>query len=573
MKRLLALFLTGVMALGVVGCASTATADTVVVGDVVTEEPPRVTELNQSGKIADVSVDVIEDENVLPGNVLEGDYDYEEVQPVLDVQDDIIQDEESEASSEDTVVLASVSSKTSTKKNTPFGKYGKLHVEGAGLADAKGRTVQLKGVSSHGLQWFPQFINYDAMKTMRDEWGVEVVRLAMYSAEGDGYCTGDKANRKRLVSKINNAVKWADKLGMYVIIDWHVLGEGNPQVYQKQARSFFRRMSKKYKDHDNIFYEVCNEPNGGVTWEQVKSYATKMISTIRKNDKDAICIVGSPTWSQDVDKAAANPIKKKNVCYSLHYYAATHGSWLRDRAEKALNSGLALYVTEYGICDASGNGAIDTKSADEWMKFLDKYGISSCIWSLCNKAESASLIKSSCNKTYGWSESDLAQSGTWFVKMMKGTTKGIGNYVKPDVSTNNSQNGQNNQNDSQGNNGDNSNAGATPADIVTNNSGNYSVTVSQASAWGDGPYNAQYNVKIVNNTSSDIEGYKVQVTYKDKVSVDSGWCGTITAKDKTITIKPEDYNSTVVAGGMIDNIGFILKSNKEIKVESVDLIK
>lgn len=570
MKRLLALFLTGVMTLGVVGCASTV-ADVSDASKTVTESAENTGTISETVELADESIEFID--NVLPSNVLEADYDLLEKTADLDVEEPVIEDVITEDVTENTVVLASTSAKTSTKKNTPFGKYGKLHVEGAGLADSKGNTVQLKGVSSHGLQWFPQYINYDAMKTMRDEWGVEVVRLAMYSAEG-GYCTGDKANRKKLISKINNAVKWADELGMYVIIDWHVLGEGNPQTYQKQARNFFKRMSKKYKDHDNIFYEVCNEPNGGVTWSQVKSYATKVINTIRKNDKDAICIVGSPTWSQDVDQAAANPIKKKNVCYSLHYYAATHGSWLRDKAEKALNAGIALYVTEYGICDASGNGNIDTKSADEWMKFLDKYGISSCIWSLCNKAESASLIKSSCNKTYGWKESDLAQSGTWFVKMMKGTTKGIGKYEKPVVNTDNNQSGsseQNKQNNSQSNN-NSSNTEAASADIVTNNSGNYSVTVSQASSWGEGPYNAQYNVKIVNNTSSDISGYKVQVTYKDKVSVDSGWCGTITAKDKTITIKPEDYNSTVVAGGTIDNIGFILKSNKEIKVESVDMI-
>lgn len=178
-------------------------------------------------------------------------------------------------------------------------------------------------------------------------------------------------------------------------------------------------MSKKYKDNDHVLYELCNEPNGGVTWSEVRSYATKLVKTIRKNDKDAIIIIGSPTWSQDVDQAAQNPVKGKNLMYSLHFYASTHREELRKKAQVAIDKKLALIVTEFGVCEASGNGWIDEAEADRWISFLDQNDISYVMWSFCNKAESAAVLKPECTKTSGFRSSDLSQAGRWLVKTLK----------------------------------------------------------------------------------------------------------------------------------------------------------
>ncbi len=59
-------------------------------------------------------------------------------------------------------------------------------------------------------------------------------------------------------------------------------------------------MAKKYKNQKNIFYEICNEPNGNVSWKTIKSYATTVIKTIRTYDKKNIILVGTPVWSQEV---------------------------------------------------------------------------------------------------------------------------------------------------------------------------------------------------------------------------------------------------------------------------------
>ena len=202
---------------------------------------------------------------------------------------------------------------------------------------------------------------------------------------------------------------------MYVIIDWHILSDGNPAKNKKQAISFFKYMAKKYKNQNNIFYEICNEPNGGTSWNRIKSYASPVIKTIRKYDKKNIILVGTPTWSQDVDVAADSPIKGySNVMYTFHFYAATHGGSYRQKVQVAIQKGLPVFVSEFGISESSGNGRIDKNEANKWMQFLKKNKISYVCWSLCNKNESCSLLKSSCSRTGNFKKSDLSQAGLWY---------------------------------------------------------------------------------------------------------------------------------------------------------------
>lgn len=300
--------------------------------------------------------------------------------------------------------------KEPSSKKTAVKRYGKLHVDGTRLVDASGSAVQLKGVSTHGIAWFPEYVNKKAFKTLRDKMGVSLIRLAMYSDKDAGYS-------RSLYKKVNQGVRYATELGMYVIIDWHILSDGNPKTNQKEAGYFFKKMAKKYKNYNNVIYEICNEPNGNVTWSgDIKPYAVKMIKKIRKFDKDAVIIVGTPTWSQDVDEAAKNPIKGKNIMYTLHFYAATHKQSLRDKAQAAIDAGLPLFVTEFSICEASGNGTVDTKEGNRWIKFLDKNKISYAIWNLSNKDEASSILKASCTKTSGWKTSDYSKTGKWYLK-------------------------------------------------------------------------------------------------------------------------------------------------------------
>jgi endoglucanase len=287
---------------------------------------------------------------------------------------------------------------------------GWLKVVGTQLSNADGEPVVLHGMSSHGIQWFPDFISNDALKFTADS-GANIFRIAMY-VEENGYMSDKAAAKKRVQAAVNAAVKQ----DMYVIIDWHILNgnTANPMNYKTQAMGFFEEISKKYASTPNVIYEICNEPNGNITWSRnVKPYAEAVIPVIRKNSPNSVIIVGTPTWSQDVDAAAKDQLSFKNVMYALHFYAGTHGQDLRKKVDAALKLGAPIFVSEWGTSDASGGGGTYIDKAKEWMDFMNTRNLSWCNWSLCDKSESSAALKPGAYSDKKLTDADLSQSGKY----------------------------------------------------------------------------------------------------------------------------------------------------------------
>lgn len=312
------------------------------------------------------------------------------------------------------------SAATEKKNNTnvpgeiPFETHGKLSVKGTDIVDMNGDKYQLKGVSTHGITWFPDYVNKEAFETLRDDWGANLIRLAMYTDTGDsyGYCSG--GDKDEILALVDKGVSAATELGMYVIVDWHILSDSDPNNHIDDAKEFFDKVSKKYAAQENVIYEICNEPNGGTQWSSVKSYAETIIPVIRANDKDALIIVGTPNWSQDVDIASQDSITGyDNIMYAVHFYAATHKDDLRNKVKTALDNGLPVFVSEFSLCDASGNGGIDYDSSDEWFELINENNLSYSSWSLCNKNETSALIKSDSTATGSFSDGDLSDTGKY----------------------------------------------------------------------------------------------------------------------------------------------------------------
>lgn len=317
---------------------------------------------------------------------------------------------------------------------TPVATHGRLSVKGADLVDAKGRKFQLRGVSTHGINWdvgYP-YVNKAAFQTLRDDWGANAVRLAMYTSEYNGYCSG--GNQLALRMQIYKGVKYATELGMYVIIDWHILNDGNPMTQLAQAKSFFMMMAKNFRKQNNIIYEICNEPNG-CSWTSIKSYAAQVIKVIRKYDKNGIIVVGTPTWSQlgsdgTHNEVADSPIRGyRNIMYSLHFYANewSHNKYLPAKLAYARKKGIAVMVTEYGMSAASGGGGISAANMKRWFARLDKYNISYFCWSLSNKNESCSLLSYKTRKTSRWKTSELSAAGRYIRSAYRARRKALGN--------------------------------------------------------------------------------------------------------------------------------------------------
>lgn len=316
-----------------------------------------------------------------------------------------------ESSAEDSNSEATSNGSGDVSGDSPFARHGGLSVKGTDLVDEHGAKTQLRGMSTHGLAWFPQYVNYDTFKYLRDEWNTNCIRLAMYTYENGGYCSdGNKENLKALV---RNGVDYATQLGMYVIIDWHILNDQNPLKFKDEAIKFFDEMSKQYANNGNVIYEICNEPNSSASWSDITAYANEVIPVIRANSPDSVILVGTPTWSQEIDKAASAPLSFDNIMYTLHFYAATHTDWLRGRMESCINGGLPVFVSEFGTCDASGNGAVDVGQSNAWKELIERYNVSYMCWNLANKNESSCIIKDGCSKLYGWSDDELSTQGKW----------------------------------------------------------------------------------------------------------------------------------------------------------------
>ena len=314
--------------------------------------------------------------------------------------------------------------------DTPVGRHGKLSVQKVDgyaapiMVDQNGVPTQLRGASTHGMHWFPQYVNQNAFQTLRDDWGINMVRLVCYPRDGGsvGYLTGGDSTKQQLDTLIQNGVDYATKLGMYALVDWHVHAY-NPNEYLKEAKIFFTKYATMYKDHDNVLYEICNEPTG-TNWysgngKDLYTYCSEVIKTIRAIDPDAIIICGTNTWSQDVDQVAAKPMKAlgyENIMYTFHFYSATHKENLMEKVRLATKDGTPIFVTEFGICSADGNGSYDAENADRWIALLDELNISFACWSYSNCNEKSAYFKSSCSNAGGdWTADDLTTTGKWLI--------------------------------------------------------------------------------------------------------------------------------------------------------------
>ncbi len=350
-------------------------------------------------------------------------------------------------------------------KGSPVAKWGKLQVKAdengvRRLCDDKGNPVQLRGMSSHGMQWSGVAnITEENIKSLRQDWNCNVFRLAVYVDEEGGYAY-NATHRSR---HLENVVKWCAENGMYCLIDWHVLNPGNPQNvrYRKHpvsgidlAADFWTYCSQRFQYQKHVLYELCNEPNsskGSVTWKRhIKPYCESMLKIIRAKDKDVVCICGTPEWCQrpqDVigqEPQQPNGEVYDNLMYSFHFYAASHNDGTpidtmfgcvgadfmtpMQHGDSALGvpcilKALPIFVTEFGTTDASGLTNFSPAMTDKWLKIFagDNDGhqiVSWCNWSYSAEGGECAALKWNDGKMYPFDQKILTESGKFIFKKL-----------------------------------------------------------------------------------------------------------------------------------------------------------
>ena len=282
--------------------------------------------------------------------------------------------------------------------------HGLLQVNGNSIVDKNGDAVSFAGNSffwSNDNWGGERYYKSEVVSWLKEDWNTTIVRAAMGVEDPGGYLDNKAANKNRVKTIVDAAI---DE-GMYVIIDWH---SHHAEDNTNEAVLFFQEMADLYGEHDNVIYEVYNEPLD-ISWSNIiKPYAVSVITTIRAIDPDNLIVVGTPEWSQRIDLAAADPIIGfSNIAYTLHFYTIYHQQWLRDRANAALDDGIALFVTEWG---SIGYSLVDPE-ANKWMAWCFDNKISHCNWAVNDKEEEWSILVPGASTSGGWEYDDLTDAG------------------------------------------------------------------------------------------------------------------------------------------------------------------
>jgi len=325
----------------------------------------------------------------------------------------------------------------------PVSFYGKLKTNGGPYlrSSITGKAVQVKGVSFFWSQWTDGsvFYNENAVDRMAQDWKAEIVRAA-YGATG--YAFDDSAavvNRKRIEAVVDAAIK----NDIYVIIDWHS-HKAHGAAETERAKKFFAYFAEKYKERDNVIFELYNEPLCKdptinqppceyVAWQEIKEYAEKVKDEIRKYSENLI-LVGTPYYSQQIKQVVGNAIDDPNLGYVLHFYAASHSlsSFSSDIIDVQSVARLPIFVTEFGTTNADGGdptkGNYNSHNAtrtDEWLAFLNTRSISYVAWSLSQKYEGSAFFgetKSTFDQTVpeNWTNTSfMTASGVYIMNMLR----------------------------------------------------------------------------------------------------------------------------------------------------------
>jgi endoglucanase/cellulose 1,4-beta-cellobiosidase len=390
-----------------------------------------------------------------------------------------------------------------------------------------------------------KYYNGQTVAWVKSDWKSNLIRASMGVDETGGYIT-DSSNKTRVTTVVDAAIA----NDMYAIIDWH---SHHAEQYQSQSIAFFKEMATKYGNTNNVIYEIYNEPLQ-VSWSGViKPYAQAVIAAIRAIDPDNLIIVGTPSWSQDVDVAANDPITGyANIAYTLHFYAGTHGQFLRDKASTALSRGIPLFVTEWGSVAASGDGAVATSETNAWVSFMKANNISNANWALNDKAEGASALVTGASANGGWTSSQLTASGSLTKSIVSGWPA-LNRTSSSSVSSSSSSRSSSSIISSSSRSSvvsSSSRSSVSSSRSSSTSSTNGGATCKQvvSSEWGNGFSGA---IRITNTKSTAINGWSISWQFSDGTKITNSWNANVSGSNP-YSASNLSWNGTIQPGQSVE---------------------
>lgn len=297
---------------------------------------------------------------------------------------------------------------------TPVAVNGQLRVCGTKLCNQYNLPIQLRGMSSHGLQWYSQCLNTASLDALANDWQADVLRISMYIQEG-----GYETNPRAFTDRVHSLIEEATARGMYAIVDWHMLSPGDPHFNLARAKTFFTEIANRHKNKVNVIYEVANEPSG-VSWPTIKSYHEQIIPVIRAEDSDSVILLGTRAWSSlgvsdgaNESEVVSNPVSATNVMYTFHFYAASHGTEYLSALSRAADQ-IPMFVTEFGTQRYTGDGKNNFTRAQEYLDLMRAKKISWVNWNYSDDRRSGAVFnRGTCPGGPFAGTSSLKPAGAW----------------------------------------------------------------------------------------------------------------------------------------------------------------
>jgi endoglucanase len=298
-------------------------------------------------------------------------------------------------------------------------RNGALKVVDGKILNRKNIEPQLRGVSLSWSIWGgKKYYNQDVVNWLKSDFNINLLRVSMAVQPENGYLQDPLGQEKLITETIDAAIK----RNLYVLIDWH---DHHADEHLDQSKMFFAKMAKRYAGKPNVIYEIFNEPEK-IAWQTVKDYAVQIIAEIRKYDAENVIVVGSPHWDQDIDVVAKDPIKGfSNIAYSFHFYASepSHQEVLMKRADNAISAGLPIFVTEWGVGEANGDGVFDTSKTNKWFSWMEKNKLSWANWNITDKKETTALLMPDASPKGKWKPETLSPAGKYIRTKLRNLNK------------------------------------------------------------------------------------------------------------------------------------------------------
>jgi aryl-phospho-beta-D-glucosidase BglC (GH1 family) len=207
----------------------------------------------------------------------------------------------------------------------------------------------------------------------------------------------------------------------------------DPNIYwtNGHVQEFFTYMVDKWGSYPNVIYQTVNSANN-VAWADVsgtpglKTYDQNVINFIRARETADgyaanMIIAGTPTWSQDVDVASADPLTGNLIAYNFMWYAGTHGASIRSKADTALTNlaskapNQTLFMSEVGTTASNGTGGVFYSEFNTWLEWAKTRNLSWLNWSIADKQEDSAIFVPAilgdvANNEIAWRGGDAATS-------------------------------------------------------------------------------------------------------------------------------------------------------------------